>query len=347
MATMDEFSGTVSTSTTVQSDAQAVSFRKRFPRQFNLSTSQSGSAEMAKLDYSCLIVCNDLGIVVRASLPETFTLDTTSEYNAPFAQGLLGSLPLVGSAVKMLGLQLTSQALTAQVWEGSSISEFQLQLVFQVETDVNKDVLEPLMKLMFLTVPREETEGGLLSAPGPQIDLKKLVNSSAHQAMKLADKTNSEAKAAAAKLKGQEAGKEGFIDNGKRMLSGIGDTTFTQIVDSAIEGGQKMRSGADTLSTAVAGAIVNSIKNNISIYIGRYLYFPSVVITDVNQEHTVQPMVDGNYTRVEVGLRFRTFYQPTQRDIPVMFPSAGRALRQELEDMSGNTDSNGPSSLGN
>lgn len=346
MATMDEFSGTVSTSTTVQSDAQAVSFRKRFPRQFNMSTSQSGSAEMAKLDYSCLIVCNDLGIVVRASLPETFTLDTTSEYNAPFAQGLLGSLPLVGSAVKMLGLQLTSQALTAQVWEGSSISEFQLQLVFQVETDVNKDVLEPLMKLMFLTVPREETEGGLLSAPGPQIDLKKLVNSSAYQTLKLAEKTSSEATKAAAKLKGEAFGKN-TIDGVGKMLSGLGNVSLTQVVDSALEGSQQMRNGADTLSTAVAGAIVNSIKNNISIYIGRYLYFPSVVITDVNQEHTVQPMVDGNYTRVEVGLRFRTFYQPTQRDIPVMFPSAGRALRQELEDMSGNSDSNGASTLGN
>jgi hypothetical protein len=241
--------------------------------------------------------------------------------------------------LRWLGLQLTTQALTAEVWQGSGTVEFQMDLQFQVEDDVNSDVLEPLMKLMFLTVAREETEGGLLSAPGPHIDLKQLSESSAYQTAVLYDKVKATAERELADQQSVAAGvaaaKKKLADGTQNMINAITGTTVTQAIDSAVQWGIKVKNGMDQVAQPLSAAIVGSIKNNISLYIGRYMYFPSVVITDVTQTHKVQPMIDGNFQYVSATVRFKTFYQPTQRDIAIMFPSASADLRNQINARSG------------
>lgn len=312
---------------------RALSARKMFP--YDSTRTQAASvAEQAKIDYTCLIVCNDLNVVVRASMPQEFMFDTSSSYEATFSQGLMGMLPAgIGTAAKAVGLQLATQAMSAQIWQGSSSNQFQIPLIFQVETDINRDVLEPLMKLMFLTVAREEDEGGLLSAPGPHIDLKSLVAN-------IGTEIGEVGKGAmdsftAARTTGATPILDKIKNYGGRALSALTDTDFTQFVGVSGDIALDLKNKANATFGRGSRAITSSIKNNISLYIGRYMYFPSVVIKDVQQTHAVQPLRDGNYSRVDVTVAFETFFQPTQRDISVMFPSASPALRSAIDAQAG------------
>ena len=71
-------------------------------------------------------------------------------------------------------MNLTTQALTAQIWQGGAFINFQLPFIFQAETSAEKDVMEPIKKLLRLTMPKDPSGGGILEAPGPHVDIKKL-----------------------------------------------------------------------------------------------------------------------------------------------------------------------------
>jgi hypothetical protein len=312
---------------------RALSARKMFPYD-PTRTQAASAAEQAKIDYTCLIVCNDLNIVVRASMPQEFMFDTSSSYEAPFSQGMMGMLPAgIGTAAKAVGLQLATQAMSAQIWQGSSTNQFQIPLTFQVETDINRDVLEPLMKLMFLTVAREEDEGGLLSAPGPHIDLKSLVSNIGAELGEVS--SGAMDSFTRARTTGETPILDKAKDYGGRLTSALTKTDFTQFMKVSADIALDIKNGANATVGRGSRAISSSIKNNISLYIGRYMYFPSVVIKDVQQTHSVQPLRDGNYSRVEVTVAFETFFQPTQRDISTMFPSASSALRSAIDAQAG------------
>lgn len=325
------------------------SARARFTNQYLTTRGGTGSEEQADLDYTCLIVCNDLGITIKASLPETFMHDVSSSYETPFAQGLLGMMPGVGSMAKTLGLQLTTQALTMQVWQGSTVGQISLPMIFQVETDANKDVLEPLMKLMFLTMPREEQEGGFLEAPGPHLDLASLLKEGFGELGALKnDVFGSEALQqglswgkAAAQGKGIPGQLSGFLDNFS-SANRMADATKEAVASSYT--GLKNSSGR--VASRVGSTIVKSIKNNISVYIGRYMYFPSVIITDVQQTHLVQPLLDGNMSRVECTVQFQPFFLPTQRDIALMYPAASEDLRRQIDAQAAGPSASGGNTAG-
>lgn len=104
---------------------------------------------------------------VEAYVPETFQLAVTSQFGQPFGQGISNST--VGTAAKMLGLgALTSQAMTAQVWEGTQPIEITLELELVAESDPKAEVLEPIKKLLAMTMPSRGGSGFLLDPPGPK-----------------------------------------------------------------------------------------------------------------------------------------------------------------------------------
>jgi len=267
----------------------------------NMSLSGKAIRELA---YKAYIVAAEQGIIVEAWLPETLMLDVAAKYDAPFEQGLgsLSSLAGISSMARFLGLSLTTQAMTAQVWQGGSFIDLSIPLVFQTENSAANDVMLPIKQLLSLTMPKDPGGGGFLTAPGPRIDINKL-GSNGIDLVKSAGGAISDA------VTGIISGSGSVSDTGKTLAPG------SSFLDRAAN-------KANDVAKTVSNALVNSVTNNISLYIGQFLYFPSVVITDVSPTYDVVLGVDKNPVRASVNVGIRTFYMPTSQDIETMFPSA-------------------------
>lgn len=279
---------------------QPVTFSSSLPntRTKPLNTpdrSQYDASTLKSLGYRSMVVCSDLNIIVDAWLPDTVGIDINATYDAPFAQGLTDSFGKIGALAKFAGLSLTTQALTAQVWQAGSFIDFRLPFVFQADTSTVKDVMTPIKNLMRLAMPKDPEVGGLLKAPGPHIDFKKLA---------------------------QNAGSQ--LDSGIRNLTdgralGYMVDTGRQLIDQPTNTLSTVRNTADNVARPFSQAIVNSVVNNISLYVGQFLYLASVVVTDVSPTFDIVIGKDGNPMRASVDVSFRTFYIPTENDIQTMF----------------------------
>lgn len=262
-------------------------------------------------NYLCTISCTDQDIQIVASLPDTISSSIGANYEEAFAQILSSNSKLAGitGPLRALGVQLTTQALTAQVWQGSTEMVFDLPLVLQAETNELNDVLAKLEDLYQLTLPGESFANGFLTAPGPVLDPKLL--------------------AIGLKKAGQNAlnSASGFLsDNPSAKTAAVGALAA---ISNAIPGTAGLvsstSSSAESASTAKPSTdgsdrtLISAIKNNISLQLGRYMYFESVVITNVGQTHYVQPLESGVMSRVEVNVGFKTFFVPTKKDIPNIF----------------------------
>lgn len=117
-------------------------------------------------NYKVIITHQGAGGVVQGWVPETFQIAVTSQFSQPFGQGISNST--AGQATKAwMGRALTSQSMTAQVWEGSQPIEITLEIEFVAETDPKKEVLEPIKKLLKMTMPSKDGSN-LLRPPGPK-----------------------------------------------------------------------------------------------------------------------------------------------------------------------------------
>ena len=267
----------------------------------------STSGQEKNPNYLAIISCNDKNITVTASLPEEFSFNLGATYEEAFSQGLTGLLngggaisSLASKSMKMLGLQLTTKALTAKIWQGSTSISFSLPLVFQVETDSEEDLQSPLRSLYTLVLPNEPTAGGLLEAPGPRVSLEKLKRIGGDVAT--IDVSSSAT---------------GVMSSIKTALSGPKD-----LVNLAGE----VKSGANGALAPFSKAFMSAIENNISLSIGTRIFFDSVVITSVDQQFAVQPLDDGVFQRVHCTVGFETFYVLTQNDMENLF-SKGSGVR--------------------
>jgi hypothetical protein len=236
-------------------------------------------------NYLCTITCTDQNIQLVANLPQEYTTDISANYDSSFSQAI-ENLPIVGglaSKARMLGVQLTTQALTAKVWQGSSEITFTLPLIFQAIDNEYKDVLDKLQDLYRLTLPDELFSNGFLTAPGPRLD-PVLV------AKNIGDVTSQIREDVVAQL-------------GSPTSSAVGSPR-----------------GAN--SNAKQGAkrpLISSVKNNISLQIGNYQYYESVVINNLGQTHFVQPLASGVMSQVAVMVTFTTFFTPVKADISRIF----------------------------
>lgn len=274
--------------------------------------------QIKELAYKAYIVSQESvyngqkGIIVEAWLPETLANDINASYEAPFAQGLNQAAPDLGAFARFLGVNLTTQALTAQVWQGGGFIEFSIPFVLQAETSAAADVMEPILKLYSLTMPKDPSGGGLLRAPGPRIDINKLAARTGDAAADLGRQlasTASDVASGLGKVASNLLGTKSFTDATAGVVNN--DTGFTsQVLDRA-----------DNAAKTVSTALVNSVVNNISLHLGQFMYFPSVVITDVNPTFDVVLAEDKNPTRATVNVNFRTFYVPTDQDLKTMFPA--------------------------
>lgn len=280
--------------------------------RFNTANANDASV-IRELAYKAFVVASEAkydgstGIFVEAWLPETLATDINANYESPMAQGLNGMMPGLGAIARFAGMNLTTQALTAQIWQGGGHIQFSLPFVFQAETSAAAEVMEPIKQLFTLTLPKDTADsgGGLLQAPGPHFDYKQLWDS-APELRKLIT--------------------EGSITEG--VMSDTGATaTSTNTSFGAL------KSAADKVAQTTSAALVAALKGNISLYIGQFMYFPSVIIKDVNPTFDVILDQDKNPMRATVNVNFETFYVPTSYDLNNMFPAT--AGLRAFKDMKG------------
>jgi hypothetical protein len=244
-------------------------------------------------------------VVVNAYMPQQFTFDSQSEYQAPFSQGVFGENALT-SLARMGGIRLTSQALTAKIWQGSTDTQLGLELEFQTETDPVKDVRDPILKLLKLTTPRMDVKSGMLQSPGPQLDIQ-----------------------AAKDI--LSAAKDQFVDTASYAGTALGEAfglikpaKMTNSETQVLNGNNQTQGVPSNGGLGQAEEWKRRIKNQISISIGRYAFFDSVVITNVQK--TYESQIDARtglpmYARVAV--QFTPLFLLLQSDLDKIFALQG------------------------
>lgn len=301
--------------------ADTPTFAKRFPKQ-------PGKAERYKVLIQS-IHGDRQNIAIKGWLPEEVTFDISSQYEAPFSQGLNQMVPGFGQMARAFGVNLVTQAMTSQVWQGSSEINISIPLIFQAETNAYLDVIKPIKDLLKLTMPKDLAIGGLLEAPGPHIDIDKLrasIGEVVQNTVPGPQQTTVEATKSFFSSLSQDI--TGAFSAGGKMISAV-QNPLVVIPQLVVEGTLGARDAANVGAVKLSTALINAIEDNISLYIGDFLYIPSVVITDVSQAYNVMIAPDGNPSRATVNVTFKMFYIPTQADLDTMF-SAGSDTGEAL-----------------
>jgi hypothetical protein len=251
------------------------------------------------------------GAVVTAPLPETMAYDVASEYQAPFAQGMGGNGGF-SQAASAAGIRLTTQAMTAQLWQGSTENEISLDLEFQTDTDPDLDVRQPVLTLMKFAAASVDTATGLLKSPGPRISLEGI--------------------AAIGKQAATQA--EVALKQGANMAADVTgitkarfDTSKTLLGPATNLNSQQNPNGTQPVENGLGGSEFwkKNIINQISVQVGRYAFWDSVVILNVQEtwSHEIDNET-GLPLHAKVTIRFKPLFFVTQQDLDKIFGIRGR-----------------------
>lgn len=245
-------------------------------------------------------------INIVAPMPDQFVFDTAATYEAPFAQGLFGN-GLIANIARLGGLSLTSQALTAQLWQGSSETQLSVDLEFQAEFDPISEVRDQILKLMKLTTPSRDAATGMIRSPGPQLNTKLAGEIALEGVKQFGDTLGVPIDAALQKF---------------GLINPETDTT---------DGSARATTKPSLLSKA---GLLSKIENIISIQIGRFAFFDAVVITNVQQTYTSQ--IDANTgfpMHARVTVQFKPLFLLLQEDLDNIFVSQGsNAIPNQIGD---------------
>lgn len=241
--------------------------------------------------------------IVEGYLPQQFEISANSEYDAPYAEGIMGNFGARGKLLAQAFLgKLTTQAMSFQFWSGSTPMELSLPITFVARHNTIEDVRTPIVKLLKLTLPSAagfDTALGiqgdsdiyrLLQPPGPKITF---------------DKERF--------IKATGSSEASVLD----IAIKLGEGNFGQAF-SAI-GSVLSHVGSKGVAIALNPFQFLKFTNNIQISIGQMLRFPSVVITSVSATYDTKFDDYGRAIKATVNVTFRTFFTPTKQDIDRMF----------------------------
>jgi hypothetical protein len=283
---------------------------------------------MATSNYLVTIQQNsNPAIVIEAPIPDSFAFDVGATYEQMLPQGFTNNTVLnVGAA--LTGTRLAVQALTAQLWGGNTDSELSMELEFHTETDPYADVRTPIVNLLKLTMPSIDTQSGFLGSPGPQIDFTKAGSIFSTAANTAGSDIGNVVGGAAAGITNLGA----TLWNAIKQGTGFGTTpqSGTMIDSNTQVGNGSNNSVAQQLqqnpNMGTAQYWNTMIKNKISISIGNYLYFDSVVITRVSQTFASNfDAQTGLPHNVRVAVSFKPLFMLSQQDLDTLFvnPAGG------------------------
>jgi hypothetical protein len=264
-------------------------------------------------------------IVVEAPIPDSFWFDVGATYEQMLPQGFTNN-KVVNTAAALTGTRLAVQALTAQLWAGNTDSELSMELEFHTETDPVQDVRTPIVNLLKLTMPTIDTKSGFLGSPGPQIDFSKA-------GTVFSDAVNSVASDAGGLLGGLASGMASTVSAAaKEVGSYLGFGTAPKPASLQDSNAQPSDGNNDAISKSLqqnpnlgtAKYWNTMIKNKISISIGNYLYFDSVVITRVSQTFASNfDAQTGLPHNVRVAVAFKPLFMLAQEDLDTLFVNPG------------------------
>ena len=238
-------------------------------------------------------------LTIQAPLPDSFMFDSSAQYEAPFAQGWVPA-DFIRNALGAFGRRTTSQVLSLQIWQGNQDTDLGLDLEFQAETDPIREVLQPIASLLTLTTPIADSLAGLMKAPGPHLDLEKIIS--------------------LLKVKGTEKMSETEKAVAAGTAAGFRQASVFDAANSTADGNnQSTPDQSNDASAAPTDLVKQALKGIISIRIGNYMFFDCVVITDVQQTFTNQLDARGIPWHAKVSIRFRPAFTITQGDLNRIF----------------------------
>lgn len=129
--------------------------------------------------YRVELVCEGHNIGMQMDMPEQLVLGVSSEFESRLTTSIAGVLNSVtgGAAENManlMGAVSHLQALSFQMWVGTTPIEIPLTFLFDAEEDANFEVYQPIAQLQSIALPVNGTGTGLssmLHPPGPRYGL--------------------------------------------------------------------------------------------------------------------------------------------------------------------------------
>jgi hypothetical protein len=250
---------------------------------------------------------SDASIIVEAPMPESFVFDTQANYAPMLPQGLTGGG--VATALAAVGIRLAVPALTAQLWQGSSEIQLQLALEFHTESDPVADVQTPILNLNRLTMPSINSSSGMLQSPGPSINFSQLSTIAKGAATSISNTASSIYNTVTGSGSSASNPQPSTMNNSSLTANSGNGTAVTQ-------------SSTQNPQLGTSAYWKTQISNQISIRVGNYLYFDSVVITNVQQ--TFMSNIDaitGLPHHATVNITFKPLFMLTVEDLASVFIS--------------------------
>lgn len=275
---------------------------------------------MPNTNYVIKIQQNDTGIVVEAPIPDSFAFDVGATYEQMLPQGLVGS-KVINVTAAAFGTRLSVQALTAQLWAGNTDSELSFELDFHTETDPIQDVRTPIVNLLKLTMPSINTQSGFLGSPGPQIDFTALGRGFSTAVSNVGTAFGGFLGNIGSAVSNFAFGATGGL-LGTPAQSGALNDSNSQANDGA--NSSITRTLQQNPSLGSASYWNSNIKNKITIDVGSYLHFESVVVTRVSQTFASNfDAATGLPHHVRVAVAFKPLFMLAQEDLDSLFVNPG------------------------
>lgn len=284
--------------------------------------------------YTAIIHCPDKRIMVAASLPPEISFSFRSTYGSSYRDQIPGSSVLneFEPTYNVFGGSFNTKALTSRVWQGGGPVSFTLDLNFVYENDMEADVRKPISDLMRLVVAEEKEAGDLLGAPGPYLDAKKLVKSTASDIDAAGTAASNKAKGAykagvnaAEKIKNSSLGAtfDKLKSAGSDLVSSttnlISGASASKAADAGITAWEKAAGVVKEGFKYVSNKIDEATINKTSLLIGEHWLWPSIIVEDVTLTSKTLPTRNGVMKIVVASVQISTFTVPTSRDIDRMF----------------------------
>lgn len=239
-------------------------------------------------------------VYVQAPMPESFMYDAAVMYEAPFTQGLTGN-SMIDTIMKVgFASKLVMHSMTAQLWQGSTETDLGLELEFHAEVDPISEVRDPIVSLLRLCTPSVNS-ANLLMSPGPKLE-GQVLQDLVFAAKELDKDIPVDAKG--------EVSRGQLDDPAQSSRQGSGNTA------------QNNAGRSTTLGTT--NYFKSRIQDQISIRVGKYAFFDSVVITNVQKTYESQfDQRTGLPFYAKVAVRFKPLFMVTQEDLDNIFGTRG------------------------
>ena len=235
-------------------------------------------------------------VEVICHLPEELNLDTQSEYDTPFADGLINDRR-VQTIMQLAGWSPTVQAMTAHFWRGSAPIEINLPLVIYA-TNGYANITGEVLKLKSLQLPRVDPVTKFLRPPGPRMKLN------VDAAKRIFNTAASTASTVAGTLTNNKIGNDTAQNPGATLDAN--ETAFDATMRIGQSFGKEFASAAQELI---------DVTGKISIRLGKFLYFNDVVIRSVSDAYNIVLGPDQRPQSIMVTINAVTRMTPTYEDL--------------------------------